>query len=552
MYNIPMLSKLRKFMQNEDVSVFMLNTTDDYLNEYVSLEKNSIYLTTGFSGSTGEALVTKDKFILFVDGRYHLQAETEIDPAVVTLVKVGLDSSPTKKMYEQLALITKPGEKIGIISTKTSCSEFKEIQKILEQPDKIIAEFEFDPIQQENKTEDLIPLTKVPDYISGMPEIEKLALLNKYIKNNNIDFLLITKPEEIAYISNKRSKEIPFSSTFKARAAVYNNKLNVFRKESEFDIFIATLKPKNVYFTPVSTPLSLYRKIEKITDKLVEINQSYISELKSVKTTAEINYMRECYLKTDIVMNRAICWLNQNLENDVNVTEKDLNEKVKTLFVEEGASGLSFEAITASGANTAIIHYTHPNPEKFINKGDLVLIDCGAYFDYGYATDQTRTFLAGGSSAQADYTHKQIYTTVLKAFLNGLYMDIDINTSGFDIDKKVREVIEANKIEGFSFSHATGHGIGIPVHESPPRIGPSEISKEPLKPGMCFTIEPGLYCDGKGGVRLENTVTLAEENGKRKIKTITRAGFDDNLIDYNMMTDEEINWLNHYNRQKIG
>lgn len=548
-----MLNKLRTFMNNESIKLFLVSSTDEYLSEYVSLEKNSRYLITGFSGSTGDALVTKENVFLFVDGRYHLQAEKETDPEVVTVVKVGLDKSPTKALYEKLTELTQHGDKIGIVATKTRCSGFKELQKIFEEkPDIIIAEYEFDPVLPEQERDKPKKLKYVPPEIAGKTRRDKLEQVKKYKHDNDIDLLLVTNPEEIAYLTNLRGMEIPFSSSFRARAAIYRGKLHVFREENKLSKFLENISPKNVYFSPGTTTLSVYRKVEKLSDKLVEVKESYISELKSIKNHAELAYMKECFTKADIVMNRISCWLYQNLEKGIPITEKDLSDKIKSFFHEEGATGLSFEPITASEKNTAIIHYTKPNPEKQINIGDLVLIDCGAYFEYGYATDQTRTILAGGSAAKASKLQKHVYTAVLKALLSGLKLEINENTTGFDLDKRVREVVEANKPEGFSFSHATGHGIGLPVHEAPPRIGPAEASKVPLKPGMCFTIEPGLYCDEAGGVRLENTVTLVEENAKRKIKTLTRAGFDENLIDYSMLTEQEKTWLDEYNKQKAG
>ncbi|MCK5176499.1 MAG: M24 family metallopeptidase, partial [Candidatus Aenigmarchaeota archaeon] len=166
--------------------------------------------------------------------------------------------------------------------------------------------------------------------------------------------------------------------------------------------------------------------------------------------------------------------------------------------------------------------------------------------------DETRTFLAGGSKTSADEKQKQLYTTVLKGFLNGLNFEPNENTTGFDLDSSVREIIDANKPEGFNFSHATGHGIGIPVHESPPKIGPSKVETTSLKPNMCFTIEPGLYQENFGGVRIENTVTITEKNNKKKIKTLTRAALDENLINYNLLTDKEKKWLKEYQDFKIG
>ena len=544
-----MLKNLRTFMENEGITLFVVNSTDEYLSEYVSLDKNARYLITGFSGSTGDAIVTPHEVFLFVDGRYHLQAEKQTNPDVVTVVKVGMDKSPLKALYEKLAELATANVKIGIVSTKTSCSAFKEMQKALEdKQDVIIAEYEFDPVSPAQPPVDEKKLKYVPLAISGKITPQKMELVKKYTHDNNIDLLLITNLEEIAYLTNLRGKEIPYSSSFKAKAAVFWDKLHIFRTESKFDQFIKSVKAENVYFCPGSTTLSVYRKAEKASDKLVEIKDSFISELKSIKTAQELDYMQECYLKTDIVVNRTICWLNQNLEKGIKVSEKDLSDKVKNLFIEEGATGLSFETITASGDNTAFIHYTSPDAERAIKAGDLILLDCGAYFEYGYATDQTRTFLAGGMQATATDLQKHVYTAVLKAFLTGLNYEVKEDTTGFDIDKRVREVIEANKPEGFFFSHSTGHGVGIPVHEAPPKIGPTEASKILLKPNMCFTIEPGLYCEGKGGVRIENTVALI--NGK--IKTLTRAGFDENLINYDMLSEQEKVWLQEYNRIKVG
>jgi len=536
-------------MENEGITLFVVNSTDEYLSEYVSLDKNARYLVTGFSGSTGDVIVTPAEVFLFVDGRYHLQAEKQTNLDIVTVVKVGMDKSPLKVLYEKLAELATPNVKIGIVSTKTSCSAFKEMQKALEnKQDVIIAEYEFDPVSPAQPPIDEKKLKYVPLAISGKITPQKMELVRKYTHDNNIDLLLITNLEEIAYLTNLRGKEIPYSSSFKAKAAVFRDKLHIFRTENKFNQFIKSVKAENVYFCPGSTTLSVCRKIEAVTNKLVEIKDSFISELKSIKTNQERSYMQECYLKTDIVVNRTICWLNQSLEKEIKVSEKNLSDKVKSLFIEEGATGLSFETITASGENTAFIHYTSPDCEKAINAGDLILLDCGAYFEYGYATDQTRTFLAGGKRAIATDQQKHVYTAVLKAFLNGLNYDLSDDTTGFDIDKKVREVIEANKPEGFTFSHATGHGVGIPVHEAPPKIGPTEVSKTLLRPGMCFTIEPGLYCEGKGGVRIENTVMLIDG----KIETLTRAGFDENLIDYDMLSEQEKVWLEEYNKIKVG
>ncbi len=575
------LNDFQAFLKKEKLDLFIINSTDEYLNEYVSAEKNSRCLLTGFSGSTGDVIVTSEDAMLFVDGRYHLQAEMETDPESVKLVKVGLGISPQKALYEKLAELCGDRANIGIVSSKTSCAGFKELLKNLKNKQNIkILEYEEDPVFKiagiPAKTEAGKSLRYIPVEISGKSPVQKLESVNNYKSQNRIDLLLVTDLADIAYLANLRGMEIPYSSCFKSKALVFRDKayiftdLNklckeitenfgedfVFKQESEFDTFIEKLSREenvfSVYYHPNSTTLAVFRKIEKLAEKVVEIKESYISELKSIKNSRELKYIAQCYLKTDIALNRVMCWLNQSLEKGGKISEKDFSNKIKSLLKEEEAVSLSFEPITTVGINTAFIHYTCPDPQKFIKKGDLILLDCGAYFEGGYATDQTRTFLAAGHEVPADDLQKILYTAVLKGFLKGINLEISENTTGYDLDYSVREAVEANKPEGFEFSHATGHGVGIPVHESPPRIGPSESSKIPLKAGMVFTVEPGLYKENQGGVRLENTVMIVEEDGKVKIKTLTRAPLDENLINYDKLTEQEKTWLENYNRFKIG
>jgi len=575
-----LINDFRIFLKKEKLDAFIVNSTDEYLNEYVCPEKNSRYFLTGFSGSTGDAIITQEELFLFVDGRYHLQAEIETDPAFVTVVKTGLDKSPQKALYEKLAELCGDKANIGIVSSKTSYAGFKELLKITEGKDNInLIEYEKDPpvktldINEESASENL---RHVPLEISGSASAEKLELIKIYKTENGIDFLLITDLADIAYLTNLRGKEIQHSSCFKAKALIFDEKAYiftnlknvpaeilekfdkdfVFKEENEFKPFIRAIslteEISNVCCCPQTTSLAVFRSIEKLSDKIIEIKDSCISSLRSIKNIQELDYMEECYLKTDRVISRAISWLNSNLDKGMKISEKDFSDKVKSMFFEEGAYDLSFETIAARGKNTAFIHYTNPDPNKMIEKGELVLLDCGSLFEWGYATDATRTFLAGGSQATADKMQKQVYTAVLKGFLQGINFELTENKTGFDLDSSVREILNANKPAEFNFSHATGHGVGILVHEFPPKIGSSECAKVPLEPGMCFTVEPGLYNEKWGGVRIENTVKVAEKNGNIKIKTLTRVGLDENLINYEVLTDEEKTRLIEYNRQKIS
>ena len=567
------IEKTRLFMKENKINFLIVFSTDEYLNEYVALDDNARYLLTGFSGSTGDALVTPTDIFLFVDGRYHLQADEETDKNLINVVKVGMDKSPQTALYEKIAELSDHAAKIGIITKKMNCGGYRKLLDVVSEKNAAYKEFDVDPVIEFAgilKTKKTSELRLIPIEISGMSAEKKLEQVIKKNHENDIDVLVITKLEEIVYLTNLRGNEISYSSAFKAKALINSEKCFIFtdlRKitpeikqklgnkfifESEDEDFSKDLadfpEPINVGYDFYSMNLSDCRKLERLNHKLIEVKESPIAQMKAVKNKQELEHFRECFLKTDIVVNRAICWLNQNFEKEISISEKDFSDKVKSLFFEEGAVGLSFETIAASGKNTAFIHYTKADPEKIIKSGELVLLDCGGYFEGGYATDITRTFLAGGLRAEAGKKQKEIYTRVLKAFLYGINFELEENTTGFDIDKKVRNLINQDKPEGFNFSHGTGHGVGISVHESPPRLGPSETSKTKLLSGMVFTIEPGLYCEDFGGVRIENTVTLSEN----KIKSLTKAKLDDNLINYELLTEQEKVWLENYQKQSIG
>ena len=572
-----LIEKTRLFMKKEKLNILIVFSTDEYLNEYVALDDNARYLLTGFSGSTGDVVITPADIFLFVDGRYHLQADEEVNNSLITVVKVGMDKSPQTALYEKIAELSDHIAKVGIVSKKISCGGFRKLLDVLSKKNIIIKELDVDPVIEaadKLKTKKVSELRLIPNEISGMSAEEKLKLIIKNNHKNYIDVLVVTKLEEIAYLTNLRGNEISYSSSFKTKALINSEKCFIFtdlrkitpeireklgnkfvfeNEDADFSKDLEKIHEQiNIGYDLNSMNLHDCRKLERLNHKLVEIKESSIAQMKAVKNRQELEHFYECFLKTDIVVNRAICWLNQNLEHGRQISEKDFSDKVKSLFSEEGAFGLSFEPIVASGRNTAFIHYTKADPEKFIKSGELVLLDCGAYFEGGYATDITRTFLAKDKETFANSKQKEIYTRVLKAFLHGINFELEENTTGFDIDKEVREIINQEKPEGFNFSHGTGHGVGISVHESPPRLGPSEASETKLLSGMCFTIEPGLYCDEWGGVRIENTVSIIEQNGKMEIKSLTKAKLDDNLIDKDLLTEQEKIWLENYQKQAIG
>lgn len=194
---------------------------------------------------------------------------------------------------------------------------------------------------------------------------------------------------------------------------------------------------------------------------------------------------------------------------------------------------MSFNSIVAINENSAQAHYAKNSKDVILKDGDLVLIDSGAYYESGLATDITRVFVKG----KPDELQKRVYTMVLKAFLNCFNYKVT-NITGFELDTLAHNMLD-DKIAGFKFNHGLGHGIGINVHEAPPNLSQNEIAKCDIKDGMCFTIEPGLYNPQHFGVRLENSCYY--NNGK--IYSFVKMGYEGKLIDYSMLNSQEKEWL---------
>jgi len=216
-----------------------------------------------------------------------------------------------------------------------------------------------------------------------------------------------------------------------------------------------------------------------------------------------------------------------------NISELDIANRLEQEFKNSGAKGLSFKPIVAKDKNSALAHYSKSSSDEIITDGSLVLIDCGAFYESGLATDITRVFVKGEPSA----LQKQVYTTVLKAFLKAFFNESF--KTGYELDAAAREIFAQSPVEGFVFNHGLGHGIGISVHEYPPSLSMSELAKTPILENMCFTIEPGLYNPEYFGVRLENACYLKDG----KIRSFTAMEFEQKLIDYDMLSEQEKMWL---------
>ena len=536
--DIELINYLRDFLSKNDIDGLIINSTNEFLVEYNRLDINSRYYVTGFTGSTGDVLLTEDKIYQFVDTRYHEQADNQVDHDYVNVVKIPL----TKSYFTALTEIIPSYFKIGIVATKTSKKFYDALNKKVQTKNSVVKLINTDPVMEykKDKIENInYNVFSVSKEITGMSADEKYQNIKQYLEG---DFnILVTSLEDVAYLTNLRSYDFDYSAIFPAKAIINQNGVLIFSDcnlpeiGSYFKVYplkeleqaLKSIAKSTIYIDEDS--LSIYDF--KLINPFNRIAKSYLKLFKTVKNENELEHMKECFKRSD----NALKVVYEMLNSDKVYSEYDYYEALVKSMKDNGALSLSFKPIVAAGSNTSVIHYSMPSKEKMVQDGDFLLIDYGGYYEGGLATDTTRTFIKGTPSAE----QKTVYTTVVKAFLNAYYTKYDKKAPYFYIDKTARDVIAKSLPEEYPFAHGTGHGVGICVHEIPPRVSSSDASKTKIVENTVFSIEPGAYKEGWGGVRIENTVYAKYEEDKIVMKSLSHFPFEIKLIDLSIMNDFE-------------
>ncbi len=515
-----MINKVREVIKSNNLDAILINSTNEYLVEYNLLSENARYKLTGFTGSTGDAVVTKEGIFLFVDGRYHIQADEEVDSSIVTVVKLQTGDTFLSKLKD----ILPEGSILGMHASKNSQSRVENTEKYYK-----VELLDFDGIEVSPPPSDENS-EKISIMLCGKSSENKILEIKRLLGDD--DCLLISNPEEVSYLFNIRDFSRPYSAKVFKRAIILKNDNFLFGYK-DFDNYkkvLSYVKGK-IYADKLTINA---RDFSIIKDRAECFSMNPISEMKAIKTESELEHYKDAFRKTDL----AIKAIRKYIEDNDNISEYDIAQKLEEEFKKFGAKSLSFNSIVAKDKNSALAHYSKSSKDEIISDGSLILIDCGAYYEGGLATDITRAFVKG----EPNSLQKRVYTSVLKAFLNAFNTKIVKGISGFDIDSKVRKIFEKNPIEGFVFNHGLGHGIGINVHEIPPNLSCNEVAKTELKNNMCFTIEPGLYNKDHFGVRLENSCYIKDN----KIHSFVNMNYERKLIDYNELSEQEIIWLNEF------
>ena len=397
----------------------------------------------------------------------------------------------------------------------------------------------------------------LPSKITGESHKKKILTVSEILKKNKSDYLFISAPENVAWILNIRGADIPFSPIPNCNLILDKNK-NIFliadRKKlsnliiekkisskqiinpKKFEIFINSLKGCKIMID--AKTCSIYN--ETIIGSKFEISFRHdpCYYLKSIKNSSEINHMKKAHIYDGVALTKFIYWI-KNMGNK-KISELSAEKKLEN-FRKKNKNFLfpSFSTIAGAGSNGAIIHYrANKKTNRIINKKDIFLCDSGGQYKFG-TTDVTRTICF---SKPPKYI-KKIFTQVLKGHIAVVRYNINQNSNGSKIDVKARQFL---KKDGFDYAHGTGHGVGFfsNVHEGPQSI--SKFNKLKLQHGMILSNEPGYYKEGKFGIRIENLIYVEKYKKKLVFENLTMVPIDKDLIDYQMLSKSEKDYLLKY------
>ena len=558
-------------MEQQNIDCYIIPTDDYHHSEYVGDYFKFREYMTGFSGSAGTAVFTREKAGLWTDGRYFIQAEAQLKGSGITLYKSGEPEVPTIEEFLKKEL--EEGAVLGFDGRTVSYAQGEKYRQIAEGEGASI-EFRLDLApdtwtgRPEMSTE---PAFLLEDEYSGENIESKLKRIREKMKENGCNAHILSSLDDIAWLFNIRGNDIAYCPLVLSYAIVYNNSVELFANSQKFSEEIVNLFAENqiqIYpyediYRVVSEMTSedkvlldskimnyrLYQAISK--DTVIVDKQNPEILMKSVKNEIQAENLRKAHLKDAVAHTKFMYWLKKNIGR-VEITELSASARLEGLRAEqEHFLGPSFGPISAYGEHGAIVHYSADEKSNVpLKEGKLFMTDTGGHYLEG-STDITRTVALG----EVGDIEKEHFTLVARAMLRLAKTVFLYGCSGANLDCIAREVFWK---EGLNFNHGTGHGVGylLNIHEGPInfRWKEGERPAPALEENMVITDEPGIYIEGSHGIRLENELlvrkTVKNEYGQfMNFEILTYVPIDLDAILPEKMSTEEKEMLNHYHKQ---
>lgn len=571
------VAKLRALMAEKGIDAYVVPTADFHQSEYVGEHFKARKFITGFSGSYGTAVIAKDDAGLWTDGRYFFQATNELEGSGVRLMKMFVDDTPS--VTEYLAENVPEGGKVAFDGRVLAVDEGKEFEEALS-PKNITIDYSEDLIDQ--IWEDRPPLSDKPAFFleekySGESSAHKLERVREVMKKNGATVHVIASLDDTGWLLNIRGDDIDFFPLLLSYSIVRMDGVDLYVDDSKLNDQIheelakvnVTIHPYNDIYEDIKKldasetclidPMKMnYALYKSIPCKVVEAANPTIL-MKAMKNPVELENIKEAHIKDGIAITKFMYWVKTRYDKE-DITELSSVDKLTSLrAAQEGYIRDSFEPLCAFADHAAMMHYS-PSKETdvVLKEGAMFLNDTGGGY-YEGSTDITRTFILGS----IDQDMKKYFTAVVRAMMNLSRANFLYGCHGYNLDVLVRQPIWDLNID---FQCGSGHGVGYlgNVHEPPTGfrwyIVPSKNEHHQLEEGMVITDEPGIYEDGKFGIRIENEfiVRKGEKNKYGQFmhfETITFAPIDLDGIDPEEMTKSEREWLNNYHKdvyEKIG
>jgi Xaa-Pro aminopeptidase len=564
---------LRSLFDDLGVDAILVPKNDEYLGEYIPLCAERLTWLTSFTGSAGSALILRDSAIAFTDGRYTSQIINQCDASIFTFEDM-VSTPPSQWIKDNGSQKLR----VGLDPWTLPSASVKKLQDAIDHINGTLVMLDDNPIDtiwQDQPNQPLEPVSIQPFEIAGQLTKDKIALIKSDLSDSNTDAVIIADPLSIAWIFNIRGNDIAHNPVPLARAIInkdgeptlfidkrklgieveaYLNQLADLRPPSEFDDGLKELgkAQTSVQIDPNSSSHAISMILIDNGAQTVEAVDP-ASLPRAIKNKAELKGSVHAHIVDGAAMVTFIAWLKSQQPSDL--TEIDVATKLEETRAFMGKThqcplkDISFDTISGSGPNAAIIHYrVNEDSNRNLQDGEMLLVDSGGQYVSG-TTDITRTIGLG----KVPDDQKRYFTLVLKGMIDISLLRFPQGTRGVDIDAFARVALWKS---GLDYGHGTGHGVGsyLAVHE-----GPQSISKRAMvefQAGMILSNEPGYYRDDAFGIRIENLVYVHEardiENGEQRMlgfQTLTLCPIDKDLIVQSMLTKEQLEWFDAYHKR---
>lgn len=559
------IARLREELRREHLSAFIFPTSDPHNSEYTAEHWKGREWISGFNGSAGTAVVTLDNAALWTDSRYFIAAEEQLQGTEFQLMKLKVEGTPSIAEWLGRELKDVADKAVGIDGMVNSTNSIKELISDLRTQGGITLRTNFDPLERIWLDRPAIPENPVvihPLEYAGEPTREKLVRIRKALREKHADGMLMAALDDIAWTLNLRGSDVHCSPVFVSYLLISTTEVTLYINKVKLTPEVMSylqaegvgVKPYNqvkqglkdyyeynILLDGNEVNYTLYKTVER---EIVDAS-SPVPLMKAVKNEREVVGFRSAMLKDGIAMVKFLKWLKPAVEAG-GQTEMSVERKLTELRAEQPLfRGLSFDTIVGYEEHGAIVHYEAiPETDATLHPKGLLLIDSGTQYQDG-TTDVTRTIALGPLTEE----QKRVYTLVLKGHIDLQLLHFPDGASGTQLDAIARRPLWQ---AGMNFLHGTGHGVGcyLNCHEGPHQIRMEWIPAR-LQAGMTVTDEPGVYLGGRFGVRIENTLLVvpAEETECGRFlgfETLTLCPIETSPIIKELMTPEEIQWLNDY------